>query len=150
MNPNDPCDTCAFGTRGRGGAADELNNRLKGILCAISGTPFFCHHAADGTIYNWQAGKLGPMALAPNNRRLCAGWKHAVAKLAARGHFRFSPVDAEQHLLRQYHKGLGNDATRALDDFLATREPVAKAEANRRLKMNVQALKTEGLHEIFD
>ncbi len=148
---SESCSTCAFGKSG--GAADEANNRLKGMLCALAGISFHCHHSrlpdgSPGPEYGWQAGTLGPFELPPNERRLCEGWRRTVAKLAAGGHFRFTDVAEDQFLLRRYQQGLGQAACRALDTFLATQEPEAKAKANRELKMCLEALTAkDGLPE---
>ncbi len=143
---NSPCSTCAFGQSG--GAADEANNRLKGIICALAGIPFHCHHArlpdgSAGQEYNWRRGALGPFELPPSERRLCKGWKRTVGRLAAREHYRFTEVAEDQFLLRRYQKGLGSAACRALDDFLATQEPEAKAKARRDLRTNLEALRAK-------
>ncbi len=64
--------------------------------------------------------------------------------LARRGHFRWTKVAAENTALRRYQQSLGDGACRALDEFLATKEPGAKAKANRELEMNIQALRADG------
>jgi hypothetical protein len=79
-----PCSTCAFGTSG---AANEPKNSLTGIICALGGKPFFCHHGKDGTEYDWQQNPLGPFQLAPENRKVCAGWQAKVQSLNERGFF---------------------------------------------------------------
>jgi hypothetical protein len=136
-----PCSTCAFGKAG--GAASEADNRLKGVICALAGIPFWCHHGQNGQEYDWQNGKLGPMQLSPNERRLCAGWQRTVLGLAKRGHFRFTDAAEDQFLLRRYQRGLGDGACRALEAFVGEREPIAKAEAHRRLGDFLRALRAK-------
>jgi hypothetical protein len=91
------CDTCAFGRSG--GAADEPRNRLKGLICAYGASPFFCHHSRSGLEYDWRCefSKLGPLALAPEDRKICAGWQRYVAELKRRGYF----ANADYRLIRK-------------------------------------------------
>lgn len=84
----DPCSTCAFGPKRPGTAAAEPNNSVKGLICALGPLPFFCHHGRDGAEYDWKGSPLGVMQLAPENRKVCAGWKQAVHERARRGWFR--------------------------------------------------------------
>ncbi len=148
MTSGDPCATCAFGKSG--GAADEANNRLKGMICALGGIPFFCHHGRNGKEYAWRDGQLGVMELPPNERKVCGGWRRTVAMLAKRGHFRWTKVLADNAALRRYQQSLGSDACRALDDFLGETDPEAKAKANRDLRMNLEALKGDGVPNVRD
>lgn len=79
------CDTCAFGSSG--GACDEAENAMKAQICAFGGIPFFCHHGRDGQEYDWRNDPLGPLALAPENRKLCEGWRSQVGVLKRGGYF---------------------------------------------------------------
>lgn len=141
MDPAKACDTCAFGTSG--GAADEVSNRLKGKLAAFSGVPFFCHHARSGEEYDWREGKLGPLALPPSQRRICAGWKRAVKHINSadgiQGWIREeAPEDAA--VLRRYQRGLGNSAMNALDRFLNEKDPSLKELEKAKLTDLAQAI----------
>lgn len=95
--PKEPCSSCAF----REGCETFTDpyNRLRSMVASLGAVPFFCHK-----------GKL------PNFRRLCAGWKAEVAKLAAQGHFRDPQVRhlrkiAAQHALTQIEVFTDKDKT---------------------------------------
>ena len=124
---SDPCSTCAFDDHGAGGAADEPHNALKGLICAHGAIPFWCHHAKDGSEYDWQMkdSKLGPFALPPNNRKLCGGWQAEVAKLARRGFFRNSDY-------RVIRRCVANVAWSTLDKFAANGVSKRDKKALRR------------------
>ncbi len=117
------CDTCAFGKSG--GAADEVSNRLKGMICAYGAIPFFCHHGRDGQEYDWrkQDSDLGPFALAPNNRKLCGGWRDTVFKLNRAGFF----LD-----YRYIRRVVAQSALSRLDVFTAKSTPATEKEAARK------------------
>jgi len=88
------CDTCAF-RQGCETHDSEPYNRLKAMICAKAGIPFFCHHG-----FEWQDTQIFEI-----NRRfvtiggsgtpqhVCAGWKRQVAKFKEDGWF---PRDPEQ------------------------------------------------------
>lgn len=124
--PNSHCDSCAFGKTG--GAADEANNRLKGLLCALGPIPFFCHHDRDGKEYDWKNDILGPMVLPPEKRKVCAGWQAEVRKRKAKGFFL---VDG----YRTIRKFVAARATRMLDRSIATNVgPDEKKAARKELE----------------
>ena len=132
------CDTCAFGCSG---AANEVMNRLKGLIAARAGIPFFCHHAKSGEEYDWRSkNKLGPLVLLPNNRKLCDGWKAMVAGLARRGKFQFTMNVKDQMALRRYQQQLGHQAIAALDAFVAETRARQKKKAKRKLDGLVRAV----------
>lgn len=109
------CDTCAFGRTG--GAASEPRNRLKGMICAYGASVFWCHHGRDGTEYDWQGSKLGPMLLEPANRKPCAGWQRYVAELKRRGYF----ANADYLTIR---KAVARRAFKLLEDFTDKETPL--------------------------
>jgi hypothetical protein len=86
------CDTCAF-TKGCETHDKEPDNRLKSLICARAGIPFFCHHGFD-----WQTAEVFQI-----NRRfvvmggqgqpshICQGWKRAVQKLNSIGWYSSDP-----------------------------------------------------------
>lgn len=136
-----PCETCAFNKPGSGGAANEVNNRLKGQICAHGGIPFFCHHDRSGQEYNWKTGMLGPLELPPAERRICQGWRGAVAKLNADGQFFRGMENADDRgALLRYQRGLANDATALIDAYLAEREPAAKETLRAKLEDHCRAV----------
>lgn len=129
---NSPCDTCAFGKSG--GAADESNNRLKGHLAARGPILFLCHHTRSGVECDWKTpGSLGPMALPPSERKVCAGWRAEVGELNRRGKFKFTDDQADNAVLRRYQQSLASDAIRALDAFLE--RGISAEEKERRNTM---------------
>jgi hypothetical protein len=68
-----PCDSCAFSPGA--GAHDEIYNRFRAEVCALTGVPFYCHHGFD-----WEN---QPRYLAKSEVRqivLCAGWKREVQR----------------------------------------------------------------------
>ncbi|HEV7674353.1 MAG TPA: hypothetical protein VGQ12_07475 [Candidatus Angelobacter sp.] len=88
-----PCDTCAF--RNGAEANSEPYNRLRALVCAVSGIPFYCHHGFD-----WQTTDISLI-----NRRFvpvggeltcrmhaCAGWKREVARFKANGQIPSDPA----------------------------------------------------------
>lgn len=82
---NTRCETCAFGDKG---AAKEPDNALESVLCGLGAIPFYCHHGRlDNVEYEWKRNDLGPFALHPSNRKLCAGWQAQVKTLKAAGYF---------------------------------------------------------------
>lgn len=109
-----PCDTCALGKCG--GAADEANNRVKAMICAYGANVFWCHHGKDGTEYDWKNNPLGPMTLAPQNRKVCSGWQRYVKKLKQRGFF-----DEPDFLL--IRKMIARKALRLLERTLSKETP---------------------------
>lgn len=116
---NSSCDSCAFGTSG--GAADEASNRLKSIICAYGAHVFWCHHGRDEAEYDWKGSKLGPMLLAPQNRKVCGGWQRSVARLKRLGFF----ANADYLLIR---KVVGQRALKLLERFIDKEiEPDEKA-----------------------
>lgn len=128
------CDSCAFAKKGSGGASDEPKNRLKGLLCAHGPIPFFCHHSKSGPEYDWREGKLGPFELPPSERKICEGWRRAVAELKARGAFFAGENAADRAALLRYQRGLASEATRELDTFTQEKDPEKKAVSHERLK----------------
>ncbi len=115
MDPGRTCETCALG--GGHGAAGEITNRLKATVAAAAGVPFFCHHSRSGPEYDWRSGGLGPLILPPTERRLCAGWKVAVAeRWRKHGPLAFMLGNSPDALaLRGYCHHLGNEAIAKLD-----------------------------------
>ncbi len=120
------CDTCAFGKDC--GAAIEPNNRLKGMIAALGGFPFFCHHKRDGTEYDWRSpGNAAFWALARSERRICAGWKQHVGELAQRGFF-------DERKLRPIRRTIGELAIAHLAEFIAAKNRNRKRKAKTALK----------------
>jgi hypothetical protein len=117
-----PCDTCAFGLKG--GAAEEVNNRVKGMICAYGASVFWCHHGRDGTEYDWRGSKLGPMLLAPQNRKPCAGWQDYVSRLKRAGFF----ANADYLTIR---KCIARRALKLLERFTDDQTPVDEKEFTR-------------------
>lgn len=118
------CETCAFGKKGIGGAADEVDNVLKAQVCAFGAIPFYCHHGKDGTEYGWHLdGSLGPYELAAANRKVCEGWKRRVAHLAKRGFF---------GEFRAIRRAVAAKALKLLETFLAEETPRRKKKFARR------------------
>jgi hypothetical protein len=124
LKPNEQCESCAFRPAGSPGAAAEVNNRLKGEICALSGVPFSCHHAPDGRELNWR-GSPADLFQSMNGRkdlRVCAGWKLAVAEHARRGLFAAG---------RTVRRALGIYGLDQLNIFLSRDiEPEEKEEAH--------------------
>ena len=133
LNPNKPCETCAFGKAV--GAAGEVNNRLAGEICALSGVPFGCHHAPDGRELNWRHGALEFMKSLVNGKRdlrVCAGWKREVAKYAKQGLYKKN---------RGIRMALGRYALDQLQIFLSRKvDPVEKEEARMELEKTLHQL----------
>lgn len=120
---NSPCDTCAFGNNG---AAQEPANAIKSQICAFGAIPFWCHHGKDGQEYDWQNSVLGPMTLAPTNRKVCGGWQRQVSLLANAGYFR------KYGLFRRI---VGRAAFKAFEIFTTPEMNLHKKErANRKLE----------------
>lgn len=141
LDPNSPCSTCAFGKSG--GAADEVQNRLRGQVCARAGIPFFCHHTRSGPEYDWTGDPLGPMSIPIEERRICAGWKVATAELAKRpgGLLAIDGLDPDDAAtLRLYQKWLGNEALKHLDEFLSAKDPHAKRIAHAKMDDAMRAV----------
>jgi hypothetical protein len=91
---NEPCSTCAF-RPGSVTREEEPQNRLRGELCALGGTVFYCHHGRDGAVrdlgssdYRTQARRALVQA---GETVICQGWRSAVRELAAEGYFKESP-----------------------------------------------------------
>lgn len=91
------CSGCAF--KPGADANLEVDNHLKGFLTVLSGTPFFCHDTlkwqvdqADARILRRSGPQMRADLLAitvpGKGPKVCAGWKAAVAELAAKGWFR--------------------------------------------------------------
>lgn len=134
------CDTCAFNAKGTGGAANEIVNRLKGLLCAHGGIPFFCHHIKSGEEYNWQAGGLGPFSVPIAQRKVCDGWRGMVGRLAKRGKFHAGETPQDRSFLLRYQRSLASDALNTMERYLAEKEPSSKAEIKRELDDLVRAV----------
>lgn len=80
---SNPCDSCAFHP---GAAAhNELYNRLRGEICAITGVPFWCHHGKDGTDYTNSSKFVSRSEIRARGMRVCEGWKAEVRKHVAAG-----------------------------------------------------------------
>lgn len=145
MSPTDPCSTCALGKSG--GAADESRNKLIATICAMSGRPFFCHHTRDGAEFDWKSGgcesDIAFLQLPPRQRRVCQGWRRAVARLVRFGHFSHGETAADRGLLLGYQRSLGAEALRALDEVTSS-VGAAKKVALAKLKDRMRALKPEG------
>jgi hypothetical protein len=90
------------------------------MIAAHGALPFFCHHAQSGEEYDWRSkGTTGPLQLQPAQRKVCEGWKRAVAHLRAKHGFTFGATTQEDiTLLRIYQKRLASDAIRQLDIWL--------------------------------
>lgn len=58
----DPCETCAF--REDCETFDEPLNRLKSMICAMSGLPFYCHKG-----YDWRNTRIAGMTNDDEKRR---------------------------------------------------------------------------------
>lgn len=113
-----PCDTCAF--RKDAEAYTEPYNRLRALVCAVSGIPFYCHHGFD-----WRTTDLVQV-----NRRFvpvggeltgrvqaCAGWKREVARLKASGQISPKPdVRKVQRIFGEYALHLIKAAIDAPED----------------------------------
>lgn len=140
------CETCAFGNSG---AACEPRNRLVAAICAASGRPFFCHHSRSGQEFDWQDGKASAFyAQAPDQRKVCEGWRRQVAELAALGHFRVTDDPDDHRLLMRYQRSLGAEALHELDLFLdAAAGGPEKEEARRRLESLLEAIH---VHRSYD
>ncbi len=135
-----PCDTCAFGKKGGAGAASEPHNRLVATICANAAIPFHCHEKRDGSHWNWKGGAVEFMNLPAADKKLCAGWQREVAARKAMGHFNVGDTPADQSLLRRYQRGLGAQALKALDYFLAEKDPKDKADFLSELEDLCRAL----------
>ncbi len=137
-----PCDTCAFGKKGGAGAASESKNRLTAIICANAGIPFHCHHRRDGIEWPWsgETATADFLKLPPSAKKLCEGWKREVSARKAMGHFNVGDTPADQSLLRRYQRGLGAQALKALDYFLAEKDPKDKADFLGELRDLCRAL----------
>jgi hypothetical protein len=133
------CDTCAFG---KAGAAKEPYNRLRGMICAVSGTPFFCHHDRDGNAYDLKD-KLGFFQIAPNKRKVCEGWKRAIRERIRRhGSFLFRGLPlADRMALRRYERRMGTRALEAIDEMVAAHDVTDKKALQREIKSLIRALR---------
>ena len=134
LTPNEQCDSCAFRPKAKTGASSEVNNRLKGEICALSGVPFSCHHAPDGRELNWRGSASDFINSLDNGRkdlRVCAGWKHSVREFARRGYFKTNRV---------VRRALGQYALDQLQIFLAKdiedpEKEEARIDLGRTLRM---------------
>lgn len=133
LDPNKKCESCAFRRNTGNGAASEVNNRLKGEICALSGVPFSCHHAPDGRELNWRGSSVDffKSLTGRGDLRVCAGWKQAVRRLAARGYFKTNRI---------IRRGIGEYALDQLSTFLSSGDPVDKEEAHLELGRSLKML----------
>lgn len=134
LSPNQQCDTCAFRKANTGGASSEVQNRLKGEICALSGVPFSCHHAPDGRELDWRGTSADFMRSLTGRRdlRVCAGWKAAVRRNLRRGYFKAN---------RAVRRALGQYAIDQLQIFTSSDiDQVDKEEARIELGRTVRML----------
>lgn len=126
---SDPCNTCAFRT-GSVTHESEPHNRLKGMICAAAGIPFFCHCGWDHEnidVYLIDGRFVTTDDVDLRKIRTCAGWRREIARLKAAGQFAVSPD------VRDLQKQLGAHALTALKEFIESPEGEAKDEAEIRL-----------------
>lgn len=108
-----PCDTCAF-KEGSITHDREPYNRLRGLICALAGIPFACHHGLDhARSIHVMKGKSFDLAGNVTKARICAGWKSEIARLKREGHF---PDDSSQ---RKDQQIFGNYALGLVEMFIA-------------------------------
>lgn len=93
------CDTCAFKT-GCVTHEKEPHNRLRGMIAALGGIPFYCHYSPAGDWHDLQLGKLNASEAEAMRKELpiCGGWQAEVKALAARGHFRKDPERVRRYI----------------------------------------------------
>lgn len=118
--PN-PCDGCAYAD---GAAANlEPDNRLKALVCALTGVPFWCHHGM-----NWQTTPkhLSRAEFQALNLHICEGWRREVSK-------RIKPglAGKRRRLIRRWK---GEAALMLIDEFIALEPGPEKDEALERLQ----------------
>ncbi len=134
---NSPCETCAFGNKGAG---QEPENALKAQICSLGAIPFWCHHGKDGQEYDWQNSPLGPMALSPENRKICGGWQEQVSLLKKAGYF------AKYGAIRRW---VGRGAFKAYEIFATPEMNLHKKErANRKLERCLKFLIAKDIDEM--
>jgi len=126
----DPCDTCAF-RQGSVTHESEPHNRLKGMICAAAGIPFYCHHGwawedADIAVVKGRFVVIGE-EIDLSKIRLCAGWLRDVKHMKERGQFAVTPE------VRALQKELGGYALAALKEFIGSPDGEAKDRAEKRL-----------------
>lgn len=101
-----PCESCAFTP---GSAANlEPHNHVKGILCTLGPSPFFCHQNID-----WQntPSRMSGFDFRAKGFVICEGWKREVRTLAEAGYYKEAPI---------IKRGLGEAGLVALEIFVST------------------------------
>jgi hypothetical protein len=83
-----PCSTCAFTKNAV--ANLEPQNHLKGLICVLTPSTFYCHHEID-----WDNPEL-PDRMSLSQRKslglkVCRGWKREVNNLAKTGYYQEHP-----------------------------------------------------------
>ena len=73
-----PCESCAF----REGAAahNEVYNRLRAQICALTGVPFWCHHTTSGADITGSSSFKTKAEVSAVGLRICEGWKREVVQ----------------------------------------------------------------------
>ena len=128
------CDTCAF-KAGCVTHESEPHNRLRGMIAALGGIPFHCHHSPSGDWHDLTLGELnaGEAAALRKELPICQGWRAEVKALASRGHF--SRVAADVRKL------VAVCALQAINRFLNPETNTAKNEAMIDLERSLKLLK---------
>jgi hypothetical protein len=126
----DPCETCAF--REDCETFGEPLNRLKSMICAMSGLPFYCHKGHD-----WRNTHIANMTNSEvkefrSSAQICEGWRRAIRERVESGAFTAAPI-------RRY---FGREAIRLIDKFLSVEEP-EKSEALGELEKVIELLARE-------
>lgn len=123
--PAGGCDTCAF----RAGCIThekEPHNRLKALICALGGLPFYCHYSDAGDWSSTSISKLNREESMTLRRDLpvCQGWKAEVKRLAGVGHFRKAT---------RARRWVALHALRLVQRFIDSDNPEEKADVERDL-----------------
>jgi hypothetical protein len=144
------CDSCAFRT-GSVTHDQEPYNALRGLLCALGGRPFHCHHLNGADHHKDQQYLLqrlprvraflktlpelqGEPVLEGETVKLCEGWKEQVREYKAKHLFDDPAVRRVRHLA-------ADRALEVIDLFMAAPdESPQKARLNRELESLIYLL----------
>jgi hypothetical protein len=123
----DLCKTCAY----REGCEtfSEPYNRLRSIICALAGLPFYCHQGMDWRTINLAELTRDQIIQFRKDATICEGWRQAVAARAKAGH----------HTLSKLRRRLGARAIRLINEIIKSEEP-EKTRAYSDLEQTIELL----------
>jgi len=131
-----PCDTCAL-REGTITHDKEPYNAFRGLICALAGIPFYCHHGL-----NWKKHIGVRKGIAfdteATHRRLhvCEGWKREVIK--------HIPQGPEHRLTRMVRRAIGEECMETLEAALGETRAAEKNELWAHLRELVVRLRKKG------